>query len=468
MNLKSGLPGSMLHLLVTGVVGFLYFLLGQVLYPTLTERIWQPLGIALYFFGFALIILIAMFVLNQIRGDYSFWVRNNSRDEWLSAYKVGFLCVAIILAVGGVLEFLYELGPVQSETATSYVFVIDDSGSMSGNDPEMRRVQAIDIMMSKDPSLPYAVYAFTEDATLLKDMGSYTQDFKYSFESEGNTNILTSLNSVIEDIKNGRLKGGSAPRILLLSDGESSHFGWREITSDSRSCNTTISAIGFGYDSSLLRNIAERTGGVFLQVDDLDDLSGKMKDAMTSFARRNLISSRAVSNNDWLYAILRVVFLLVIGLIWSWMKYETYCSANAGLNRRVFIASVACCTISSVLLEVLLQDFWLPPALARMFFCIFWAITPGFFASNDKIEESSSASDSSPWGDTQSGSRDTTSTIKINESRKQRVSSLRRSQQDSTDGSPWEGQPLLDTSWDNAEDSIGDIDNNSWGQSNDV
>lgn len=378
--MNKNLPGSVLHLVVTGIVGFIFFLIGQVLYPTLTETIWQPLGIALYFLAFAAAMYVTMFILNQMRGDYSFFKRNKKLDDYWSSYRIGALCVAIIFALAGVFEFLYEIGGNDQSPATSYIFVIDDSGSMGTNDSQMQRIDAINTIMSREsPTLPYAVYGFTTDAILLKEMAPYTPTDTFEFESLGGTNILTSLNSVLDDLLSGKVEGGSAPRILLLSDGESSSFGWRRITQDSRKCNATISTVGFGYDSGLLRNIAERTGGVFVQVDDIDDLPSQMETAITSVASRNLISTRPYVTHNMLYAAMRVLFLSIIGLIWSWMKYETYCSENADLNSRVFILSVLFCTLTSILMEVLLQNFWLSPAIARMVFCILWAMTPGFF-----------------------------------------------------------------------------------------
>lgn len=42
------------------------------------------------------------------------------------------------------LEYLYELNPKQKIIEpTSYIFVIDESGSMSGNDPEGLRYDAV-------------------------------------------------------------------------------------------------------------------------------------------------------------------------------------------------------------------------------------------------------------------------------------------------------------------------------------
>lgn len=378
------LPGAALHLLITGLVGLAFSFVGQLVYPFLTESLWQPLGIALYFLAFSTVMYITLFVLNQVRHDYSFWVTHGRKDEWGGVYRRAALCIPLIFLMAGVLEFVYEVGNMQMGNPTSYVFVIDDSGSMSGNDPEQKRAAAIASFMAKEQfNAPYAVYGFTTDAYLIKGLSPYTTSDSFEFASDGGTDVLHSLDQVLADLSSGKLGNvGEAPRILLFSDGESSSFGWRRIAKDSRSSNAVVSTIGFGYDSSLLRNIAERTGGVFVQIDDIDSLQAEMEVAISSNASRNLISSRAAIRLDWLYALMRVLFLIIIGIIWSLMKFNAFCSSSGRLNNRVFVISIVLCATSSVLIELLFQYFWAPPAAVRMLFCVMWALTPGFFVAN--------------------------------------------------------------------------------------
>ena len=386
--LKNNLAGNTLHLIITGAIGFAFFVIGQILYLTLTEGMWQPIGIALYFLLFGIIEFVAMFVLNQVRRDYSYWKRHGKTETYRGSYKRGALCLVALFVLAGVFEFLYELGGNDFEEPSSYIFVIDDSGSMSSNDPNQQREAAVAaIMQNRSDSLPYAVYGFTSDAELLKDMAPYEGADAYSFDSSGGTDILRAIETVVDDIASGKIKAGNAPRIMLLSDGESSGFGWRSVARKARENGAVISSIGFGYSSNLLKDLAEKTGGVFVQVDDVDDLPVQMATAITTLAKRNLISSRVVPSFDLLYAILRVVFLCCLGLVWSWMKYETYCSAaGAEVNDKVLKSSIALCVISSILVELLFQVTDASPILVRMAFCIMWAITPGFFAADKNAE----------------------------------------------------------------------------------
>lgn len=249
--------GNIIHMWITLTIGCIFFVIGQILYPVFSEKVWSPLGISLYFLVFAIIFVISMFVLNQARRDYSYWVKNNKKATVKKAYIRGLICVLALLIFSGVFEFLYELGSVKIPEPTSYVFLIDDSASMGGNDPEFKRSDAIAEIM-KDESLPYSVYKFTSSSTLLKTVGSYSKRDEYDFVSEGGTDILGSLNSVLDDINNSRAHYGQNPKILLLSDGDSSKFGLSSVVKKCTDNGVVVSTIGFNIESALLQKLLEK------------------------------------------------------------------------------------------------------------------------------------------------------------------------------------------------------------------
>ncbi|MCC8173582.1 MAG: hypothetical protein LIO65_04095, partial [Odoribacter sp.] len=89
---------------------------------------------------------------------------------------------------------------------------------MSGNDPNCERATAIKkIMENKDVNFPYSVYRFTDESQLLKEMGPYSQDDSYQFDSNGSTNIIGSINTVLDEIIANKSMDDS-PRIMLVSD----------------------------------------------------------------------------------------------------------------------------------------------------------------------------------------------------------------------------------------------------------
>lgn len=377
--------GIIAHIVCSAAIGILFFAIGQILYPHIIEKWWTPFGIALYFLIFSTIMLIAMFVFNQIRKDYSYWFKNGKKDTIKKAYIRGVVCVVVIFVLAGIFEFLYELGNDVIYDTTSYVFLIDDSGSMSGNDPQCERGEAINrIMKNQTEDMPYAVYKFSDQPELIKNMGKYIETDSFEFSSDGGTDIVGSLNRITDELISKVVDGGDYPKILLLSDGESSYAGVNSLIKKCRSNNIAVSTIGFNVNSYLLSRIARKTGGIYINVNNIDDLQEQMNKAITSFLDRNLISDRFVPKNDGLYAFLRVLFLSLIGIVFSWLKYETFCSARGPkYDSLVLRVSLICTFVGSVLMEICFNVFDFPAWLIRLIFCVLWAITPGYFVKSN-------------------------------------------------------------------------------------
>ncbi|MBE6679642.1 MAG: VWA domain-containing protein, partial [Ruminococcaceae bacterium] len=215
--------GLALHIFITAVVGVGFYILGELLLPVLTKVIWPPLGIALYFLLFGVVIYTISVIMCKARGDYAAWEKKNLSSVVSTAWKRAVLGLVVLFIASGAFEFLYELEKRNYTKPSSYVFVIDDSGSMTGSDPRMQRVAAIDAIMAKEAAdFPYAVYRFTGEVELVRDMAPYQQGEIIEFNPTGGTDIVLALSRAIDDIKAGTLKGGTAPKILLLSDGDSS------------------------------------------------------------------------------------------------------------------------------------------------------------------------------------------------------------------------------------------------------
>lgn len=115
-----------------------------------------------------------------------------------------FTCsIAGIFCLTMLLEYLYELNPKQKIIEpTSYIFVIDESGSMSGNDPEGLRYDAVsEIMNSTDSQLPYMVYAFSSEAKILRDMGPMTEnEAAFTVTCDGATSIYETTLRILQEI----------------------------------------------------------------------------------------------------------------------------------------------------------------------------------------------------------------------------------------------------------------------------
>jgi len=394
--------GHALHILITAGLGIVFFsLVDEAIFPFLfhvslfsflTEVVWTPLGIAIYFALFAGAMYGLMYLLCKWRGDYRGWTMKNLTSVVSNSFKRAAIGIAVLFLAAGVFEFLYELDKINTSHSSSYIFLIDDSGSMSGNDPTYEREKAIGKIMSKqDKDFPYAVYEFSGTASQIRPMATYQSTDTYGFDSAGSdTNILGALNTVLDDLENGNLAGaGKSPRVLILSDGYSYNNGFEEAVERCRQNNVVVStmlcgdvsgaSLFVGLDPDLMENLATRTGGTHIAVEDASLLAGEMETAITFTLSHNLLSARYAYSNSFVYALLRFVFLSLLGVIWSWIKQKTYCCAHDHrFADTVFIVSCILCGVSVLLVEPLFF-IGVPAPAIRLLFCTMWAICPGAF-----------------------------------------------------------------------------------------
>ena len=391
--------GMFLHLLLTGLVGLVFAIVGESLYHLLTNVIWKPIGVGLYFALFAAVILGMSFLMAKLRGDYNIWQNREGTTVFSTNYKRAAIAIAVVFMLSGLCEFLYDTDfnkPLRKKSITSYVFLIDDSGSMGGDrgsDPEMKRVDAISEIMEKESKkTEFAIYRFNDQVERVRDMAPYKKGETYNFSPEGTTDIVGALRRVVDDIVSGELEVGKNPRILLLSDGYAdSDIGLDEVLDDCNANGIIVSTIGYGVSNPMLKEISEKTGGSYSEVllEQISNLGDAMKNAISSNYSRNLLSDRYVKSLDILYMILRVVFLVLIGVVISWIKQKCYCGAiDHTFEDVVFFVSISFCTFAAILVELLFKlvpplPFLIftdiAPRFIRILFCVLFAITPGYF-----------------------------------------------------------------------------------------
>ncbi len=374
------------HVLITALTGVVYWLIGEGIYTQTTAKWFTPFAIAFWFVLFAVVIGVVLAILSCFNADFSNPQVKKNREE---SFRLGIALLIILSVFAAFLEFLYELGKQSIPEPTSYIFLIDDSGSMEGTEQE--RTEAIsDIMNGGKVSLPYAVYSFTSEATLIKPIGSYHtgDEAQIRFLSDGGTDILGSLAFVLSDLKEGKLsQAGANPRVLLLSDGASSSWGLKNVCRQSVNQGVSVSTVGMrGSNASLLKRIAGLTGGVFVRCDDVSALSSTMNTAITSNAERNLLSERVMFKRNLLYGILRVVFLVLLCFVWSLYKGRFVWEDNSNTSKGGFYPpwSPHCCAFAAVTLE-LLANSGISLRMLRLVFCVLWAVTIGH--SNRRSKE---------------------------------------------------------------------------------
>ena len=385
--------------IVSLITGLIFWLIGEMLFSSLTEKFFTPLGIAIYFLLFGIILFIVLSVIGFFQRDQH--NKNNARNTG-EALRLAVFFLVIMFVFSGVFEFLYELGDDSVPEPTSYVFLIDDSGSMSGNDPSNMRPSAISQIMKQRNDLPYAVYKFCENAELIKGMGVYSPDdiSKLEFMSNGGTDVLHSVEKIVADFTQGVLSGGGQyPRIILFSDGASSSWGMRSIAKECISNGISICSVGFGScDEGYLKRIANMTGGVYVYCDDASKIGTSMMQAASENLSRNLLSVRVVLNNDGLYCFLRILFLSLLGIIWALIKRSSTQNLADGSKNYTLIYFLIC-VVGALVVEF--ASNFLSISLVRLIFCLLWAIAFGevLFGNEESVDISSLiGSESSPDG----------------------------------------------------------------------
>ena len=278
----------------------------------------RPFVIMAVFGAFDLVFSLIMYLVRKMQG------KMRGSTSW-KCMRYVLLVPLAALALGGVFEFIYELGIHRKVTEpTSYVFLIDDSDSMKSSDPGFERYSAIvQVMEATEPGFPYAVYSFNTYSGIIRNMApreNQVPDMRDRANVTGGTEMKLALENVLADIKDDPA-GGESPRVLLLSDGFPTDIErFRDVRSLMAEYNRegiTISSIGMGtyVDEELMTKIAESTGGVYRSVMDLADLSGSMQSAVSDNTGRDLFSTRMVLEFDWVYTIERIVFLALLGTL---------------------------------------------------------------------------------------------------------------------------------------------------------
>lgn len=299
-------------IIVSAIIGIILWLLCALIYNALDTSVPRALLIGIIFGILSLGVSIVVYITSTLGGTYSDDILGGSTAITLLALVVG---SAVIFGVAIFFQWLYGLNFSQAVSMpTSYIFVIDDSGSMSVNDPtDLRYSSILEVMDDMPRNFPYMVYNFTTSAYVVRDMGPRTDDDSFGGRSDGNTDIKGTLTEVMEDYKAGKWDGGDNPKVLLLSDGESAG-SYTRILNEYEKNGIAISTVGFGEaNDQLMEQIASRTGGVYINVDDISTLAQAIQQATGSSATRDLVSARAGVRLGALYGFLRVLFLAILG-----------------------------------------------------------------------------------------------------------------------------------------------------------
>lgn len=365
-------------LIATVIAGLAGFVLTQILYNALVDTMARPLLIAILVAVVALIVCVVISVMVTIS--------DTTMDEFLflsgrvTISIALVVCLVVLMLFSALFEWIYDNETIKVASPTSYIFVLDESGSMESNDPQLLRYEAVNTVVSTlDADVPYAVYLFSTDCVRIRDMApdSAGDVVRPDDVQMGNTCINNALKVVHADLVNGEIDGGERPLVVLLTDGYASDMGWifgKDVLKSYKESKITISPVGLGaVDEKLMTEIAEKTKGQFILVSDASQLAQGFTSATTMTADRDLISSRNVSQKNVLYLILRILFLTLIGAAVAFMRMGACADPDNSLL--ILCVGAGAALVTALIMEVGLA-VGLPVFLPRLLYWLALTVTP--------------------------------------------------------------------------------------------
>ena len=358
-------------ILATIAAGAAAWLVGMLLYPPLSGGISRPPVIGGVFVVLYILLAVVAAVFGNAAGSWGTNILTHTKD---TGSVLLLLCAGAVVTfgLGALFQWIYGLDLGGEPAApTSYIFVIDDSGSMETSDHQQERYAAIpSVLEGQSGDFPYMVYSFADNTVLLKEMAPISDGIpNIRGNSNGQTEINGALNRVIDDYTDGVWEGGGAPKVILLTDG-----GATDIDSPSQikpvldrfvKAGISVSTVGLGMaEESLLQEIAGRTGGVYIDIAGASELPNAMASAATRRVDRDLLSARAGTRMTVLYGILRVVFLTILGTAVGLFMAVAY-----GRSCELIMISSA---VKSFLGAFLMEVFTAAGVPAKLMWLILW------------------------------------------------------------------------------------------------
>lgn len=323
-------------------------------------------------------------------------------EAFVNLGKVLIFVLIGLIALGGcsgLFEYLYELGFAKTETLkgddVQYIFLIDDSGSMrkdhgyndGENDPDGLRFDAVgEIIRGMEPTDKFAVYAFSNSTKCITEFGSEESE-DYEIEDEnytegGGTYFLSAIQTAIDDVCDENNEDVHT-KIIVLTDGEpqDAHL-YDDVIDECEDNNVSVSSVGFGdAKESFLERLAEDTDGIFVIDQDLDALTENLETLVQRTipapeADRHLLGRRNdATERSGLYIFLRILFLTLLGIIWTVVKLLLVGEKKFMLKSAIWSALL--CALAAIVMETSLLFTWgdeveIP---VRIAFAALWACT---------------------------------------------------------------------------------------------
>ncbi len=361
---------SVIMLLGSILAGILYAFLGEIFYSAAQNILPGIVITAVYFTGLFLFLGIAVYLIGKLVYSQSYSPVN--KKQWIITF-------VLIIGLSCLFEFIYEIiQPGEKlKDFDSYLFIIDDSGSMEMTDPGFDRYKIIENMTKDKPEdFKYGIYSFSDETAVLREMAPVSVQSNFEPFLGGGTAIKGALTTVLADIESGKREDMGNCRILLLSDGAATDvdafnkYRCTELLDDYAKKGISISTIGFEVpDDELMNLIADKTGGVYVKVENIDQLeTGMMEAAKVNKIYRNLLGFRDNSFLNIVLGLLRIVFVAGLGVIIA-LEKTILCERFINTTS-VLISSLIGGILAGICLEIGMNGLGIPPVIMRTVTCI--------------------------------------------------------------------------------------------------
>ena len=342
-------------LLISIVLAPIVWTVSMFMYESLVDAFPRVLLIGLIFLLLGLSVGLVVHMTSKLGRTFQ---RNLSPAR--GAIPVVATIVLASFLMGGLsmgFQFLYQSRFHLGEKASSYIFIIDNSGSMDNNDPHMERYEAItQVLEEMDDDFPFMVYGFDDNAYMIREMEPVSEGIDLgNIPNGGLTYMKEALELVISDYENDLWDGGKNPQVVLLTDGIANDFSQIEdledILEEYVDNNITISTVGLiNSDPKMMGEIARRTGGVFVEIDDASKLVSALTDAVNNKTDDDLLNTRESGDMDLLMGALRVLFIILLGALLSYIKAVAYGQGRA--YKAVILSGAAQALVGALIMEL--------------------------------------------------------------------------------------------------------------------
>lgn len=356
------------------IAGVIYGILGEILYSVVSDNVFSPVLTLFYFTGLFVWIGLSIYLIAKL-------FYNNYRYDVLK--KVWVISFCIMLVSSFIFELIYDIIPEQSmkKDYKSYLFIIDNSSSMSNTDPEGLRYKAIKkLLEDKGDDFEYAVVSFETNAKIVRDMKPIKEGIEIGYPiNDGATEMKHALRFIENKIKDGELKVDKSTRIVLLSDGAPTDVMFMSSMMKALRyyCNKgiSISTVGLLYaDDSFMQMIADKTGGIYVKCDDVLQLNYAIQEASVAVNQyRNLLGYRSGSYLDILFAFMRIIFVGLLGIVIA-LEKTAICDMFID-STKVLVTSGICGILSGCCIELGMNTIGIEPSIVRIITCVLMSIT---------------------------------------------------------------------------------------------